>query len=458
MSIHPAGASTAAPLPPCPRGGPLLGHARALRSDPLHFLEAQAQAHGDVVRVDAGLASLVLLAHPDGVRHVLQEHARHYTKQSRGFAVLRELLGQGLLTSEGGAWLRQRRLAQPAFHRQRLEGFARLMVDAASDLASELEARARRATPFDVAEDATRLTLRIASTTLFGTDVSGASHDIAEALGRVQVTAYKWLTQPAPLPRWLPLPAHRRFARDHDTLDRVVRGIIEARRRDGGAHHDLLQILMEAHDADTGERMSDAQLRDEVLTLLLAGHETTANALSWTLMLLSQHPAVRRELEAELARELGGRTPSPGDLPRLALTRRVVDESLRLYPPAWSFSRVALQDDVIGGFRIPRGTYVLLSPWVTHRHPDVWENPEGFDPDRFLPEREQERPRFAWFPFGGGPRQCIGSQFALMELVLVLATLLQRVRLDLTPGQDIRPTAAITLRPRPGIRMTATQR
>ncbi|MFP2962584.1 cytochrome P450 [Myxococcus sp. 1LA] len=457
MSIHPVGASTAAPLPPMSRGAPLLGHVRMLQKDPLQLLQGQAREYGDVVRLNVGPAYLALVVHPDGVRHVLQDHARNYTKQSRGFTVLRELLGLGLLTSEGDFWLRQRRLAQPAFHRQRLAGFAATMVEATSELADMMEARADIGTAFNVAEDFTRLTLRIASLTMFGSDVSGAARDIREALGEVQVFAYKRLIHPVLLPIGLPLPAHRRFQRNVATLDRVVHGIIQTRRRDGGEHHDLLQMMMEAHDADTGERMSDAQLRDEVLTLLLAGHETTASALAWTTLLLSRHPGVRRDVEAELARELGGRQPTQGDLPRLALTRRVVDESLRLYPPAWSLSRVAAEEDVLSGFRIPKGTKVLLAPWVTHRHPRIWDNPEGFDPDRFLPEREQERPRFSWFPFGGGPRQCIGNQFALMELVLVLATLLQRVRLNLTPGQVIHSAAAITLRPRPGVWVTASR-
>ncbi|MFP2924124.1 cytochrome P450, partial [Pyxidicoccus sp. 3LG] len=260
-----------------------------------------------------------------------------------------------------------------------------------------------------------------------------------------------------PLPRSLPLPSHRRFDKDVATLDRVVRAIIERRRREGGEHQDLLQMLMEARDEDTGERMSDTQLRDEVMTLLLAGHETTASALAWTVGLLSRNPEVRRNLEAELARELAGRRPTVEDLPKLALTRRVVDESLRLYPPAWIFSRAAIQEDTVSGFRIPRGSYVLVVPWVTHRHPRLWADPEKFDPDRFLPERERERPRFTYFPFGGGPRQCIGNQFAQMELVLVLATLLQRVRLDLAPGHEFHPAPAITLRPRPGVWVTASR-
>jgi cytochrome P450 len=444
-------------LPPGPRGEPLLGNLRALRKDPLTFFPAQVREYGDVVRIRVGPMYVTLLAHPDLVRHVLQDNARNYNKQTRGFAVIRELLGQGLLTSEGDFWLRQRRLAQPAFHRQRLAGFASTMVDATEDLARALEPRIASGQPFDVAEDLTHLTLRIAGLTLFGTEVGGESRAVGDALGRVQTFANSRLTQLIPLPRALPLPSHRRFEKDAGTLDRVVRTIVERRRREGGEHHDLLQMLMDARDEDTGERMSDTQLRDEVMTLLLAGHETTASALAWTVMLLSQNPDVRRNLEAELSRELSGRTPTVEDLPKLALTRRVVDESLRLYPPAWIFSRAAIQDDVVGGFRVPKGSYVLIVPWVLHRHPKLWDNPDAFDPDRFLPERERERPRFTFFPFGGGPRQCIGNQFALMELVLVLATLLQRVRLDLAPGHPLTPAPAITLRPRPGVWVTAAR-
>jgi cytochrome P450 len=217
---------------------------------------------------------------------------------------------------------------------------------------------------------------------------------------------------------------------------------------------------MEAQDADTGERMSDLQLRDEVMTLLLAGHETSASGLAWAVVLLSRHPEVRRRLAGE-AREVcgadGTRLPGVEDLPRLAYTRRVVDEVLRLYPPAWVFSRAALGPDTVSGYALPTRSLILLSPYVTHRHPGLWENPEGFDPDRFLPEREKERPRFAYFPFGGGPRLCIGNQFALMEMVLVLATLASRVRLDLAPGFPLHANPAITLRPRPGVWVTAAR-
>ena len=219
------------------------------------------------------------------------------------------------------------------------------------------------------------------------------------------------------------------------------------------AHGDLLSMLMEAVDEDTGERMSDAQLRDEVMTLLLAGHETTANALTWAFLQLSRHPEVRRRLEAELAEVLGGRDPTFEDVPRLAYTRRVLDETMRLYPPAWIIARRAMADDEILGWRVPADTFVLMSPFVTHRSPAFFENPEGFDPDRFLPERAAALPRFAYFPFGGGPRLCIGNAFALLEATLVLATLARRVRLDLLPGARIVPETTITLRPKGDVRM-----
>ncbi|MBU8894264.1 cytochrome P450 [Corallococcus sp. M34] len=456
-SAH-APAASVAPPPPGPRTEPLLGNMRALRRAPLDYFLAQVREHGDVVRFWLGPKPVTLVAHPDGVRHVLQDNVRNYNKQTRGFAVVRELLGQGLLTSEGDFWLRQRRLAQPAFHRQRLASFASTMVEAAEELATRLDARCAPGAAFDVAEEFNHLTLSVTSRTLFGSDIGASvSRDIGEALARVQAFANARLTQLLPLPRALPLPSHLRMRRDLDMLDRVVRELIERRRADTGTHHDLLAMLMEARDEDTQERMSDTQLRDEVMTLMVAGHETTASALSWTMVLLSRHPDVRRRLETELAQVLQGRSPTVEDLPKLALTRRIIDESMRLFPPAWISSRAALQDDVIGGYHIPAGSFVLVSPWVTHRHPRLWENPEGFDPDRFLPELERERSRFTYFPFGGGPRQCIGNQFSLMEMVLVLATLVSRLRLDLAPGHPFVPAPAITLRPRPGVWMTASR-
>ena len=447
--------STPAPLPPCSRGEPLLGNVRALRRDPLAFLTSLARDLGDVASFRVGPRTITLLARPDAVRHVLQDNARNYDKQTPGFDVVRELLGQGLLTSEGDFWRRQRRLAQPAFHRQRLAGFAGAMAEAGEGLARECLARG--GAPFDVAEELTRVTLELASRTLFGTSVGEEADAIAAALTRIQPFANARITQLPPLPRWLPLPSHRQATRDVATIDRVVRGIIGRRRAEGGAGRaDLLQLLMDARDEDTGEAMSDTQLRDEVMTLLLAGHETTASALAWTVALLSENPEARARLEAEAREVCGARAPGLDDIPRLAYTRRVVDESMRLRPPAWIFSRRAIADDVVAGFRVPRGSIVLLSPYVTHRLPALWEAPERFDPDRFLPEPSAARPRFAYFPFGGGPRQCIGNNFALMEMVLVLAALARQVRLSVVPGRTFAPAPAITLRPRPGVWVTAS--
>lgn len=447
---------TALPLPPGPGTLSRLSNLAAFRRDVLGLLPSLAAKYGDVVRVPLGPRDFYFLFHPEPIRHVLQDNARHYTKQTPGFNVMRELLGQGLLTSEGDFWLRQRRLAQPAFHKQRIAGFGRLMVDAARELADEWTPHLGSGQPVDVAGGMMRLTLRIAGEALFSADVTREADGIREALDVVQHYANHRITHPFHPPRWVPTPLNRRATRARDLLDGVVLGIIERRRREGGTREDLLSLLMEARDADTGEAMSDAQLRDEVMTLLLAGHETTATALSWTWTLLARHPEARRALEAELAEVLGGREPTVEDVPRLTFTRRVLDESMRLYPPAWLVSRQAAAEDAVGGYRIPAGAVVVVSPWVTHRHPVLWENPEAFEPERFRPERAAALPRFGYFPFGGGPRQCIGNGFALLELTLVLATLAQRLRLELVPGRLPAPEPTITLRPRGGLWMTAS--
>jgi len=449
-------AQSALPLPPGPGGLSRLSNLAAFRRDVLGLLPSLAAKYGDVVRVPLGPRDFYFLFHPEPIRHVLQDNARHYTKQTPGFDVMRELMGNGLLTSEGDFWLRQRRLAQPAFHKQRIASFGRLMVDAARELADAWTPHLGSGQPVDVAGGMMRLTLRIAGEALFSADVTRDADGIREALDVVQHYANHRITHPFHPPRWVPTPLNRRATRAAELLDGVVFNIIERRRREGGSREDLLSLLMEARDADTGERMNDRQLRDEVMTLLLAGHETTATALDWTWTLLSRHPEARRALEAELAEVLGGREPTVEDVPRLACTRRVLDESMRLYPPAWLFSREAAEEDAVGGYRLPKGSVVLVSPWVTHRHPRLWEHPEQFDPGRFLPERAGALPRFGYFPFGGGPRQCIGNGFALLELTLVLATLAQRLRLELLPGRLPAPEPTITLRPRGGLWMTAS--
>lgn len=384
------------------------------------------------------------------MKHVLVDNSANYDKQTRGYDVLRQFLGNGLLTSSGDFWRRQRRIAQPAFHRKRIAGFADIMVSDTLDMLRRWDDVAALGNSVDLAHEMMSLTLRIVGKTMLSTDV----HDSADAVGNAVTVLNEWADAAIDslLPIGFPTPATLRARDASRRLDRVI-GDIVARRRAGEQAEDLLAMLMEAKDAETGESMTDKQLRDEVMTMFLAGHETTANALAWTFYLLSTHPDIERRVRAELDAALGGTPPSLADLPRLPYLLQVIKEAMRLYPPAWMIDRNAVADDEIGGYRIRRGTLVLISPYVTHRHPGMWPNPEGFDPERFTPEAEESRPRYAYFPFGGGPRQCIGNSFAMMEAQLIVATVLQRFKPWLVPGHPVAPQTLITLRPRWGLRM-----
>ncbi|UQA60726.1 cytochrome P450 [Polyangium aurulentum] len=442
---------------PGPRGLPFLGNLVDVRRDRLGTFLRAAVEHGDVARLEFGVLTgrriAHLLRHPDHVKHVLVDAPDNFDKQTPGFTRLREVLGEGLLTSEGSFWLRQRRIAQPAFHRQRIASFAGVMVRAGEERVNAWLERARRDEPIDVAEEMMNLALRIVCETLLGVDMVDTSA-VSQAVDVLLADVRNGLGSFFSLPRNVPIERNRIFLEAADMLDRQVQRIIDARRKSGAEASDLLSLLMAARDPETGEGMSDRQLRDEVMTMFLAGHETTANALAWTFWLLSLHPGVRRKLSAELASVLeDGRLPTFEDVARLEVTTRVLQESMRLYPPAWIVARRALRDDVIGGYAIPAGSLVFVSPYVTHRHPAFWENPEGFDPDRFAGGALSRLPRFAYFPFGGGPRQCIGMSFAMVEATLLLATLGRRVHLDLLPGQRVVPEPGVTLRPRGEIRM-----
>ena len=452
-------------LPPGPEGMPLLGNTVEMRKDVLSMFMRGLQDYGDTVRFRFGPFDFVTIHRPEDIRAVLLERVEDFPK-SPSYDGLRLVVGEGLLTSSGSFWKRQRKLATPAFHHKRLVEFCETMVRCSSEQAdawdAEVEAAGdrgqREGVVVDVHEQMLALTFRIVGLTLFSTELSGHAGAMGPALETVlehanHVVTTMFLTPPA----WVPTPRNLRFRRALETVDKIVLDIISARRQavergeDPGS--DLLGMLMAATDETGSERMTDAELRDEVTTLVLAGHETTAQTLTWTAMLLSQHPEVERKVLAEIAEVCGDRPPSFADLKALAYTGQVVDESMRLYPPAWLFERQARVDCELGGYRIPAHTMIAVCPWTLHRHPDFWDNPEGFDPDRFSPERVAERPRYAYLPFGGGPRQCIGTNFALYEAKLVLATLLQRYRFELLPGQDLRPDAAVTLRPAHGMKM-----
>jgi cytochrome P450 len=443
-----------APEPPHLKGLPFLGYLLALQRDPIGvFQRVAAQGH-DLVRMHVGNRSIYLVRRPEDIRYILQENQHNFSKQTPGYAALRLVLGNGLVTSEGDFWLRQRRLAQPAFHRQRIAGFAEKMTDLTRQLLERWETSARRGEPLDVASEMMELTLRIVGWTLLSTEVGPDSPAVGRALNELLPQVLRRSLSIVRLPRSIPTPKNRSLRAARAALDRVVLRMIAERRQRGGEGSDLLGMLMSARDEETGEAMSDAQLRDEVMTIFLAGHETTANALTWTLYLLSRHPDIRRRLQHEIAEALQGRVPTAADLPRLGYALAVVQESMRLYPPVWLLMRRCERDDVIAGYRIPAHTFVAVSPFIIHRDPSLFENPEGFDPDRFLGERAGQIPRFGYLPFSAGTRVCIGNSFALMEAQLVLAAIVQRFRLDLVSGHRVELHPAVTLRPRHGMRMT----
>jgi len=418
------------PFPPGPRSWVPGSSLRAMQRDPLSFLTRIAREFGDVAHFTFGPQHLYLVNEPDLIRDVLITKQHSFMK-GRALQRTKLLLGEGLLTSEGDFHLRQRRLMQPAFHRDRLARYGEVMVANAERTASAW----RDGETIDVAQEMMRLTLAIVAQTLFGSEVSGEADEISRALTELMEVFTISLN---PFTQWLqklPLPKTRATQRAIDRLDATVFRMIEERRRSGIDRGDLLSMLLLAQDEQGGGGMTDRQVRDEAMTLFLAGHETTANALSWTWYLLAQHPEVERRLH------------EGND----AYARMVLAESMRLYPPAWIIGRLALEDVEIGGYTIPRGAIVIVSQYVMHRDPRYWPDPERFDPLRFADD--SARPKFAYFPFGGGSRICIGEGFAWMEGVLVLTTLARRWSLALAQPLPVLPKPVITLRPRGGIRM-----
>ncbi|HEX3351184.1 MAG TPA: cytochrome P450 [Terriglobales bacterium] len=436
--------------PPGPPPRFLVGHFPLLGPEPLAVFTRWARDFGDIFYYRAGWIHVYFLNHPDLIESVLISHAQNFAKD-KVIQNSRWFLGQGLLTSEGSTWLRQRRLCQPAFHRQRLASYGQTM----GAYTEEMLAGWKDGEVRDVHQEMMRLTMRIVAKVLFSVEVSEDAQKVAAALNLLmRHTSGFRMIMPPPL-RHLPLPALIRVKRAVRELDEIVNRIIRQRRASGEDTGDLLSMLMASQDLD-GSAMTDRQLRDEIMTFLLAGHETTAVSLSWTWYLLSQHPDAAQKLRQELSHVLGGRTPELEDLAHLPYTEKVVKESMRLYPPAWSLARTTAKEMEVGGYRLPVGANVVMSPWIMHRDPRFFERPERFDPNRWTAEKTQQLPRFAYFPFGGGPRLCIGASFATMEANLVLATMAQRFQLHLVPGHPTTPQPGITLRPRHGMRMTIT--
>jgi cytochrome P450 len=437
--------------PPGPPALGMLGTMRALQRNPLRFLLELTRQYGDLVFLRFLAWPVYIVNHPADIKRVLQEHHSNYNKDTVDYRLLQPLLGKGLLTNDGASWLHQRRLIQPAFHRHHLATFGTLMTDVTLAMLEQWREEVATGQPLDVAAEMMRLTFRIVGQALFAIDLGAEGDTVRGAITTMNQTIVDSLYTPfSPIGI---LTTRKRLRAAYRALDQVVQTIIAEHRRQPQETGDVLSRLLLARDEETGQGMDDQQVRDEVITLLVAGHETTSNALCWTWYLLAQHPVIEQHLHAELDEVLGGRVPTVEDLPRLPYSRMVIEESMRLYPPAWSFSRNALAEDELGGYHVPTGSLILLCPYTTHRHPAFWEQPAVFDPLRFTPEHIASRPPYAYFPFGGGPRQCIGSAFALMEAQLILVTLAQRYRLCLGVQTCIEPEPLVTLRPRGGLPM-----
>jgi cytochrome P450 len=418
-----------------------------VQKDVLGWNLRTALEYGPVVQYRFGPLRSYLVTHPEGLKHVLQDNVKNYTKEHFGYAILRRIVGDGLFTSDGATWLKQRRLAQPAFHRARISAMGARMVQTAAELAEQWATSARSGERRLAVNDMMELTLRIVGDALLGTSMREETQAVAEAFTLINAQTVERFRAFRMLPPVLPTAYDRAYREANRTLREVVARIIAKRRERLEDQGDLLSMFMLAKDEETGEQMDDAHLSNEVLTMLLAGHETTANLLSWVWVLLHQNPEAEARLHAELDAVLGGRLPTAEDVPQLVYTRRVLDETLRIHPPIYSIVRKVVADDVVCGYQVRGGSSLYLSPYATHRLPEFWPDPERFEPDRFTPEQVAARPRYAYFPFLGGPRQCIGNNFALMEATLILATLAQRFRARMVEGYTPTPEALLTLRP-----------
>ena len=434
---------------PHPQGSLLLGNTLDFARDPLAFLTHCAYGYGEIIPLRLLFSPACLLTNPMHIEQVLKER-EVFIKNTPAWRAVQTLVGEGLLTSEGDFWARQRRLTQPVFHQQRITAYGEIMVSYADRLMQTWQEGEVR----DIHADMMRLTLNIVTKTLFDVDVTGGE---AQAVAHALEAAMEWFSSQRKqgflrLP-WVSTEVNRRYKAALQTMDDAIYQLIQQRRSSGENPGDLLSMLLNVRDEADGSRMTDQQLRDELTTLILAGHETTANALSWAWMLLSQYAHVRSQLQTELKTVLGDRPPTIADLPQLKYTQQIIKEVLRLYPPLFSLARSPICDYELDGYLLPAGCIVLFSPWVMHRHPRYFDQPDAFCPERWTEEFEKQLPRCAYFPFGEGPRICIGKAFAQMESALLLAAIAQRFQLNLVADEPIEPLPSMTLRPKHGIQM-----
>jgi cytochrome P450 len=424
---------------------------RAVQRDTLGFLRRNFEQHGDFIEYPVGLFSAFQLTAPDLIEHILLHNYRNYSKETIQFTTLADVTGQGLLTSSGDFWLKQRRLSQPAFHRRYLDHMAAVIVAATERLCQRWEKLAADKTIIDLDAEMMQLTLEIIGELLFNADLSDRAGTLTQAVNELlDYVMYRAYNPLSVLTRHWPTPRQRRFRQALALLEGLIESAAGDRYSVNGERYSVMALL-----AETG--MDKSALRDELMTFLIAGHETSASGLTWLFYLLSQQDQVRARLESEVA-GLNGRSPTPADLPQLPYLTQVMQESLRHYPPSWLISRRALVDDLLRDTAVPRRSYVIISPYTIHHHPDYWSNPDQFDPDRFAPGQAEKRPRFAYIPFGGGPRLCIGDRLAQLEMQLITAMVTQRFRLRLIAGHPMEAVGRVTIRPRHGMAMRIERR
>jgi cytochrome P450 len=434
----------------------LQGPSYYVRRDPLRWIPGLFKEYGDICMITSPLGQATMVGSPELARQVLVDRYTRYQQKSRAYSVLRILMGNGLVTSEGQFWRGQRKLVQPAFHRRRLDALFAMMVDRVTDCVARLALVAAGNGAVDVAPMLSQLTLDIISRAMFSSDVQGAAVDVSRHIAALNAYALRMLRRPwlFLLPRRFPTPFNYGQYLSLKSLNAIVHGIIQARRRQPEAHDDLLSMLLSACEEGTGRGMTDEQLRDEVMTVFVAGHETTANAMSWLLYLVSQHP----EIEEQLLAEIDGRWPegglTPENLGAFSYVRQVIEESLRLYPTIWSIGRRCTAEDELGGYHIPEGMNVVVPIFHFHWSDRFWPQSQKFDPSRFSPARRPPPEPLIYFPFGAGPRNCVGNQFALQELMILTVLFLRHYQFRLQPGFTVEPDPLITLRPKRGMPMT----
>ncbi|HEU5002171.1 MAG TPA: cytochrome P450 [Actinomycetota bacterium] len=442
--------AAAAPMAPGPKGLPLLGPAIQMRRDLVGFMHSGMLEYGDVVRVAAGFGKYAFEAfgifHPEGAQRVLAGNADNYDKSDQAYEEVRNLLGNGLLTSEGDVWKRQKRMVQPLFTHKRVAAYVPLIADEAQTVVDRWRPAQVAGTPVDLHEEMTRVTLRVVGRAVFGTDVDHMIPVFKDSVPYLSRRAFERGVMPVRVPEDWPLPSNRKAAAYKADIYAVVDELIASRRAHPTGGDDLVNMLLRAQDPEGGEGLSDEEVRDQALIFLMAGHETTATALTFTLHLLGLHPEVQARVHEEVDQVLGDGEPTMEQALALQYTTQTIKEAMRLYPSAHSTPRTAVTDDVISGYRIPAGAVVVPSPWVTHRHPAFWDEPGRYDPDRFTPEREKARHRYAYFPFGGGPRACIGQYFSMLESVFVTALLMRNYDVKTVDGK-VKLFQGITLRP-----------